>query len=95
VLGRLSSNIRIHNGLGELEHESQGGYEDCERVYQEFCPPHRVEGRNNFILGMWMVSEARTLLSGHVGHAATMCIREFDAPVLELTNERFIPHIVI
>lgn len=95
VLGRLSSNIRIHNGLGELEHESQGGYEDCERVYQEFCPPHRVEGRNNFILGMWMVSEARTLLSGHVGHAATMCIREFDAPVLELTNERFIPHIVV
>lgn len=95
VIGRLSSNIMIYNGSGELEHESLGGYTDCEKVYQEFCPPHQVEGRNNFILGMWMVSEARINNQGHKGAAATMCIREFDAPVLELTNERFIPHIVV
>lgn len=95
VLGRLSSNIQIHNIGGEVQHQSTGNYAKCERVYQEYCPPHQVEGRNNFILGMWMVSEARIDSNEHIGHAATLCIREFDSPVLELTNERFIPHILV
>lgn len=94
VLGRLSSNIEIHDGTGRVEMVTEGGYGQCERVYQEYCPPRQVEGRNNFIVGMWIASESRDGHCEHVGHAATLCIREFDGAVLDLANERFIPHVV-
>ncbi|MDU8350380.1 glutathionylspermidine synthase family protein [Pseudomonas syringae pv. actinidiae] len=95
VLGRLSSNIEIYDGKNTLLNASNGYYGDCERVYQAFCAPHKVEGRNNFIAGCWMVSKERTESTGHEAEAASFCIREFDAPVLEISNERFIPHLVV
>lgn len=91
VLGRLSSNIQIHDEVGEVTASSSGHYDDCPRVYQEFCPPYAVEGRNKFIVGMWMAGQSTSK------HAipATLCIREFDAPIiLALSNERFIPHVL-
>ncbi|MGY6271901.1 glutathionylspermidine synthase family protein [Achromobacter denitrificans] len=91
MLGRLSSNIQIFDEGGSLKHESDGLYPDGPRVYQQYCAPGRVEGRNNFILGMWMAAKANARLAT----AATLCIREFDAPVLDLQNERFIPHILV
>lgn len=91
VLGRLSSNIEIVEANGQVSTSSEGHYGDCERVYQEYHTPHCVPGRNNFIVGMWMSGQARTKLA----LPATLCIREFDAPVLELSNERFIPHVLV
>ena len=41
-------------------------------------------------------AEARARISGEETELkAALCIREFDAPVLELSNERFIPHVLV
>ena len=84
VVGRLSNNIKIWNG-GILESDTGGYYTGENTVFQEYCAPHKVEGRNNFILGFWMCGK----------HSASVCFREFDSEVLSISNERFIPHIVV
>ncbi len=84
VIGRLSNNIKIWND-GEVESDTGGFYSDESTVFQLYCPPRKVKGRNNFILGMWMCA----------GYSASMCAREFDTEVLSIANERFIPHIVV
>lgn len=95
VIGRLSSNVQIYDEHGVLQSENGGNYAECEKVYQEFHAPGRVEGRNNFIVGMWMAPNSRHNNRSHEAQAATFCIREFDAPLLQLQNERFIPHIIV
>lgn len=90
VLGRLSSNIQTHDEQGQVIFSTSGHYDDCPRVYQQFCPPTKVEGRNSFIVGMWMAGQANT----KIALPTTLCIREFDSPILQLSNERFIPHIL-
>jgi glutathionylspermidine synthase len=85
VVGRLSNNIRIWNANGQLLSDTGGFYSQDNSVFQLYCAPRKVEGRNNFILGMWM--------SG--SHSASMCAREFDTEVLSVANERFVPHIVV
>ncbi|MFK4132458.1 glutathionylspermidine synthase family protein [Pseudomonas luteola] len=95
VIGRLSANVEIYNEEGVLQNRNEGNYAQCERVYQEFHAPGRVEGRNNFIVGMWMAPDSRHMSKTHRAQAATFCIREFDAPLLQLQNERFIPHLVV
>lgn len=85
VVGRLSNNIKIWNSVKELQSDTGGFYSDENTVFQVYTPPRKVEGRNNFILGMWMCGE----------HSASLCAREFDTEVLSISNERFIPHIVI
>ena len=84
VVGRLSNNIRIwENGVVVSD---TGGYYDGENtVFQKFTAPYKVEGRNNFILGFWMMGK----------YSASVCFREFDTEVLSISNERFIPHIVV
>ncbi|PWF22974.1 glutathionylspermidine synthase family protein [Corticimicrobacter populi] len=89
ALGRLSSNIRIIE-QGTLTAASGGSYQDTPMIYQAYCPPGQVAGRNNFILGAWMTSRPNSLL----GDVSTLCFREFDQPVLDLRNERFIPHLL-
>lgn len=84
VVGRLSNNIRVWNDHG-LESDTGGYYSEENTVFQQYCAPRRVEGRNNFILGMWTCGS----------HAASMCAREFDTEVLSIANERFIGHIVV
>lgn len=84
VVGRLSNNIKIWY-KGEVVSDTGGYYSEENTVFQEFTPPRKVEGRNNFILGMWMCGK----------HSASMCAREFDTEVLSISNERFIPHIVV
>lgn len=84
VVGRLSNNIKIWY-KGEIVSDTGGYYSEENTVFQEFTPPRKVEGRNNFILGMWMCGK----------YAASMCAREFDTEVLSISNERFIPHIVV
>ncbi len=95
VTGRLSSNIVFYDGNGSVLSESGGGYGDDLYVYQTLCKPDQVEGRNNFIMGAWMcpyVSKGKEYnLEAQVG---TLCIREFDKEILDIKNERFIPHIV-
>jgi glutathionylspermidine synthase len=95
VLGRLSSNVRIFDENNVLQNENEGHYGDCECVYQEFHAPGRVEGRNNFIVGMWMAPKSRYGSKTHEAQAATFCIREFDEAILQLKNERFIPHLIV
>lgn len=95
LIGRLSNNIQIH-GDGEVKYDSKGSYEGYEVIYQAYHEPHKVEGRNNFILGMWMAPLADLDADAHplMADPATMAIREFDEPVLSIGNERFIPHLV-
>lgn len=93
LIGRLSNNIRIHGEDGTVNFESDGSYGEEPCVYQEYCPPGKVEGRNNFIVGQWMcpyVDDPAPL----VMQASSLCIREFDQPVLSIKNERFIPHLI-
>jgi glutathionylspermidine synthase len=84
VVGRLSNNIRIWNN-GELESDTGGYYTGENTIFQEYCAPYKVDGRNNFILGFWMMGK----------HSASACFREFDSEVLSISNERYIPHIVV
>ncbi|WP_415913027.1 glutathionylspermidine synthase family protein [Neptuniibacter sp. QD37_11] len=93
LIGRLSNNIVIHDGKGNITFESDGSYGDIDCVYQEYCAPGRVIGRNNFIVGMWMGIYPDTV-EPLVMQAASLCIREFDKPVLDIKNERFIPHLI-
>jgi len=83
VVGRLSNNIKVWDH-GELQSDTGGYYSEENTVFQSYMAPYKVEGRNNFILGMWMVG----------ADAETMCLREFDGEVLSISNERWIPHIV-
>lgn len=91
LIGRLSNNIAIFDGEGNTVFESDGAYGDIECVYQEYCAPGQIEGRNNFIAGVWMAPYGSDPLAMQ---ASTFCIREFDKPVLDIKNERFIPHLV-
>lgn len=84
VVGRLSNNIKVWND-GKLESDTGGFYSDENTVFQKYTPPCKVEGRNNFILGMWMCGE----------YSGSLCAREFDSEVLSISNERWIPHIVV
>jgi glutathionylspermidine synthase len=94
-VGRMSSNVKVFGDHNELVHESEGPYtDDC--VYQAYCPPGQVEGRNNFIIGMFMVPDAVEDRDDMFDStAATLCIREFESPTLSWKNERFIPHIIV
>lgn len=84
VVGRLSNNIKIWKD-GVVVSDTGGYYSNEFTVFQEYTPPRKVEGRNNFILGMWMCGE----------YSASLCAREFDSEVLSISNERWIPHIVV
>ncbi len=90
VLGRLSANIRVVDAQGVTTHQTPGPYGDVPQVYQAWCAPGRVEGRHNFVLGAWMATAPHARLA----QAQTLCFREFDAAVLDLANERFIPHLL-
>lgn len=85
VVGRLSNNIQIYDEHGMLLSATDGHYRLENVVHQEYRAPGKVEGRNNFILGMWMCGK----------HSASLCAREFDTEVLSIQNERWIPHIVV
>lgn len=84
VVGRLSNNIKVWNG-GVIESDTGGFYTGENTIFQAYCPPGKVDGRNNFIMGFWMCGK----------YAASLCFREFDSEVLSIANERFIPHIVV
>jgi glutathionylspermidine synthase len=86
-IGRLSNNIVIYGTDGEPESNTGGFYTGEACVYQKYVSPGKVEGRNNFIMGMWMAP-------GKNSFATTLCMREFDFEVLSIANERYIPHIV-
>jgi len=98
LIGRLSMNIQIFkDGSKDVSYESEGGYHGTQCIYQEFKEPYKVEGRNKFIACCWMaplLSEYDTTNSVR-SEAATMCFREFDTEVLSISNERFIPHLVL
>lgn len=92
--GRLSNNILVFDENAELEHAVEGCYTEDEFIYQEWVEPGRVESRNNFIGCVWMapvVDEDGYLVSA----PATFAIREFDSEVLDIKNERWIPHSVV
>ncbi|ANA49227.1 putative glutathionylspermidine synthase [Pseudomonas phage phiPMW] len=84
VVGRLSNNIKIWKD-GEIISDTGGYYDEENSVLQEYRAPYKVQGRNNFILGCWMMGK----------YTASLCFREFDSEVLSIANERFIPHIII
>lgn len=84
VIGRLSNNIKIWKD-GVVVSDTGGYYSEENTVFQEYKAPRKVEGRNNFILGMWMCGQ----------YSGSLCAREFDSEVLSISNERWIPHIVV
>lgn len=85
VVGRLSNNIRILDLFGNIVSDTGGHYTGENTVFQQYMAPRKVEGRNNFILGMWMMGK----------YSGSMCAREFDSEVLSIKNERWIPHTVV
>lgn len=94
-VGRMSSNVTIYDARGDITHHTDGPYPD-DGVVQEYHAPHQVEGRNNFIIGMFMVPDAVVVQRDLLGStAATLCIREFESPTLSWKNERFIPHVLV
>jgi len=95
-IGRMSNNIEIFKADGSHEFSTDGAYAGDDRVFQMYAEPFKVNGRHNFIIGMFMVpDEATNYNTMRNATAATLCIREFDSPVLGICNERFIPHILI
>lgn len=90
LMGRLSSNIAIYKD-NEIVYETEGGYNDCPVVYQEFCEPAKLEGRGRAIVGVWMAPHGKEKL---YMEGSTICIREFDNDVTDIGNERFVPHII-
>ncbi len=96
IIGRLSMNIRIIDPNDGVEFESEGGYDETQCIYQEYHAPYKVEGRNNFIACCWMAPELNENYGTNSLNAlaTTFCIREFDKPVLDIMNERFIPHLI-
>uniref|UniRef100_A0AB39CDL3 Glutathionylspermidine synthase n=1 Tax=Pseudomonas phage HRDY3 TaxID=3236930 RepID=A0AB39CDL3_9VIRU len=95
-IGRMSNNIEIFGADGKHTFSTDGAYSGEECVYQEYHAPFQVEGRNNFIIGMFMVPDvASNYITLKEATAATLCIREFDSPVLGVRNEKFIPHVII
>jgi len=96
VIGRMSNNIVIYRANGEHQFSTDGIYGGSDVVYQEYKAPYKVDGRNSFIVGMFMCPDRATdYRSLREASAATLCIREFDEPVLGTSNERFIPHVLI
>jgi len=94
-VGRMSTNVDIYNSDGSVQFSTDGPYND-DKVYQAYTPPYQVEGRHNFIIGMFMVPDQATDYNSiKQATASTLCIREFDSPVLGVRNERFIPHVLI
>jgi glutathionylspermidine synthase len=94
-VGRMSSNVKVFDQFGTCTHETDGPYPD-DSVVQGYHAPYQVEGRNNFIIGMFMVPDAVNVQRDMLGAtAATLCIREFESPTLSWKNERFIPHILV
>ncbi|AFH14808.1 glutathionylspermidine synthase [Pseudomonas phage Lu11] len=95
-IGRMSNNITIFNADGSHNYSTDGAYDGDDVVYQMYAPPFQVPGRNNFIIGMFMVPDVSTnYVTMRESTAATLCIREFESPTLSWKNERFIPHILI
>lgn len=95
-IGRMSNNIEIFNADGSHKFSTDGAYAGDDRVFQMYAEPFKVNGRHNFIIGMFMVpDEATNYNTMREATAATLCIREFDSPVLGICNERFIPHVLI
>lgn len=92
VLGRLSANIEVFDAQGQLQVQTQGLYAQGPRIYQEYlAAAHWPKSPQHFIAGMWMAGQAGT----QQAIPATLCFREFETPVLELSNERFIPHQIL
>ncbi len=91
VIGRLSNNIRIWED-GKMLSDTGGYYSSSPTVFQRYIEPGKMEGRNNFILGMWMASAGRESLAML---PASLCFREFDDTVLSIANERFMPHKIV
>lgn len=83
VTGRLSQNIQIVRN-GNATAPTEGNYGDEPMIYQAYVAPGQVTGRENFIVGGWLSGE----------QVQTLCFREFDGPVLDLKNERFIAHLL-
>jgi len=96
IIGRLSMNIQIIDPNDGIEFKSDGGYEETQCIYQQYHAPYKVEGRNNFIACCWMAPEVNENYGTNSLNAlaTTFCIREFDKPVLDIMNERFIPHLI-
>lgn len=54
-------------------------------VYQQYLAPAHTIGRGNFIVCGWLAGNG----------VKTLAFREFDHDVLDLSNERFIAHVLI
>lgn len=99
LIGRLSNNITIYD-LSQPNAEpfkSGGVYEGYQCVYQEFSSPSKISGRQNFISCCWMAPVLTSTggTNSVESQPASFCIREFDKPVLDIANERFIPHLIV
>lgn len=91
VIGRMSQNITLHDGKNQVICETDGAYPE-KRVYQKFCPPVSPTPGANAIYGMFMSPDGDDHRSVTAG---SLCVREFDTVILNVSNERFIPHVLV
>lgn len=95
-IGRMSNNIEIFGADGSHKFSTDGAYAGDDCVYQQYHEPFQVNDRHNFIIGMFMTPDMATNYNTiKQATASTLCIREFDSPVLGIKNERFVAHILI
>lgn len=89
VTGRMSHNVSIVKN-GVVTTSAEGNYSTAPLVYQPYVPPGEVDG-NNFIVCGWVSPHSKL----DENYVTTLCIREFDNEVLDVQNERFVPHILV
>lgn len=91
--GRLSQNICIFED-GELLSSTEGWYGEEDFIYQEYCETPETERGCKALLCVWMAPYLSE--EDHTMEASVITIREFDhKDVNDISNERFVPHVVI
>ncbi|WP_210498925.1 glutathionylspermidine synthase family protein [Vibrio crassostreae] len=90
--GRMSNNIEFYEN-DTLTHETEGFYGEDDFIYQEVCPTTSADnGKTRAIVCTWLApwDKGDKLDMESSGIA----VREFTGEVLQVKQERFMPHIV-
>lgn len=83
TIGRFSSNITLIKDL-VVHEKTEGIYGEGDFINQQYRPCGKTEKGANFIMCVWYFN----------GKACNIAFREFDDKILEVNNERYVPHMV-
>lgn len=83
TIGRFSANISLIQDLKVVE-RTEGIYAEGDFINQPYRPCGKTDAGANFIMCVWYFN----------GKACNIAFREFDDKILEVNNERYVPHMV-